>query len=164
MEHRTSVTYSGPAQAEAIRLYWSRMVGVATPITVLALVAFIVWHLVRGERSWIMVAEAVVVVLALAWVSVIYFGHYRKVRAWSRIVADIQAEVVADEESLSLTVADYVFRFRWDQKLELSRFPNAWLVVAPAGEWAALPSAELPPEMKDFVVTKVQSAGGKCAV
>jgi uncharacterized membrane protein len=157
------VTHSGPAQAEAVRLYWSRAVGIATPLTVLALVAFIAWHLVRGDRSWIMVGEALVVLLAIAWVSALYFGHYRKVCRWRREVADTQAEVVADEESLSLAVAGHVSNFRWDQKLELLRLPKAWLVVGPRGEWAAIPTAGMPAEMQEFVVAKVQSGGGKCA-
>jgi hypothetical protein len=164
MEHRTSVTYSGPAQAEAIKLYWSRMLGVATPITVCALVAVLIWHLLRGDRSWIMIAEAGTVALVVAWACAVYFGHIRHIQRWSREFADLQADVVADDSALSLVLPSYTFLFHWNEKLELLQLKEAWLVVGPKGEWAAFPVASFPEAMKEFITSRVREGGGKCAV
>jgi hypothetical protein len=156
MEHRTSVTYSGPAQAEAIKLYWSRMIGVATPITVCALVAMLIWHLFRGDRSWIMAVEAGVVVLVAAWACAVYFGHIRRIQRWSREFADLQVEVLADESALSLVLPNDTALFRWSDKLELSQLKEVWLVVGPKGDWAAIPAASLSEAMKQFIISRVR--------
>ena len=51
--------------------------------------------------------------------------------------------------------------FNWSTIKEIWQFDDFWLLLFSRAQFATLPTACLPAEMRDFIAEKVRSAGGK---
>lgn len=159
--HQTTLHYNKPLVLQAVRGFWWRVVGFRF-LGALALVAVgLIVSLCNGDRSWVVGVLGSVLVFSIAFVVALYVVHYRNALYKLNALSSQQATLEASETSLSLSSAAGTATLPWSAVSEVWRFKTCWLLVLSKSQFVTLPLASLPPELAEFVLSRVRASGGK---
>lgn len=161
MFHQATLIYTEPLLREAVFAFWRRSVG-AGFLVALTVVALSLGILVaQSGTSWLIGALATILLVGFAVAAAVYFVHYRNSLRKFREMGSPQATFRAEESSFTISSNIGVTTLQWSAVKELWQFPNVWLLLYSKAQFSTLPLACLPPEMRAYVVQRIQAAGGK---
>ena len=115
-------------------------------------------HLVRVGAVG---ALAAVLVLGIAFATVVYVVHYRRSLRKFLQMDEPRATFHADESSFTMSSDIGTTTLQWSAVKELWQFPSVWLLLYSKAQFSTLPLACLSPETQAFILQRVQAAGGK---
>lgn len=161
MPHYTSLAFTEPLVRAAVLAFWKRTVGVGYVVALVVLAASLgvtVWF---GDRSWIVGALAACLVFGIVFVALIYIVHLRRGLAVLRAMQDPVATLQLDDDALTVTSELGSTSLRWSAVSEVWRFPAFWLVLVSKSQFMTLPIESVSPEVRAFLVARVEAAGGR---
>jgi hypothetical protein len=164
MQHRTTLRYTEPLVTQAVRHYWRRTVGPGIFVAVALLCAFLVWRLFDGDRSWVVGVVAVVILLGAVMPSAVYVAHHRNSMARFREMREPVAELLAREDGFTLSSDRGTTSLGWNSVREIWRFDTLWLLLFSKAQFVTLPLEDLPEPMREFILDRVRTSGGKVSL
>jgi hypothetical protein len=164
MEHRTILRYTEALVAQAVRHYWRRTVGLGIFVAVALMIAFLIWRIANGDRSWIVGLSAAVALFGVLMPITVYVVHYRSSMSKFREMSEPIAEMVADEDEFTLSSDRGTASLKWALVKEVWRFETIWLLLFSKAQFVTLPVKDVPEPMQLFILDRVRATGGKIAV
>ena len=159
--HRTTLNYSAPLLRQAVLGFWWRVVGIRF-LAALALVAFgFGWSIRAGDTSWFTGVSGSVLAAGVLFAVALYVVHYRNAMQKLRAMGSPQATLEASDNALALSSGAGSASLPWSAVTEIWRLKGCWLLLLSRSQFVTLPLADLAPELKHFILEKVQAAGGK---
>ncbi len=161
MEYRIIVTYGDRTINSAAKHFWiksQRLNLVIGPVVLL--LAWGLWF-VSGGKSWL-TATLIVLCLVLIIISIaVYFVYRHRSLRIFREMESPQATWKFTDDSLSVESDIGRSEFKWQIIKKLWRFDDVWLLFYANQTYSTLPVADVPEEVKQFIVERVRSQGGK---
>jgi len=164
MQHRTTLRYTEQLVAQAVRLYWRKTVGFGLLGAVALMIAFLTWRLIDGDRTWVVGLVAAVVLLGVLMPVAVYVVHYRNSMGKFREMSQPSAELVAEQDTITISSDRGSTSLKWELVKEVWRFDTVWLLLFSKAQFVTLPLDDLPGPMQDFILERVRATGGKIAV
>ena len=161
MQHGTTLRYTEQLVAQAVRHYWRRTVGVGFLVAVALMIGFLIWLLVEGDRSWVVGLVAAVVLLGVLMPVAVYVVHYRNSLGKFREMSEPVAELVADQNGITMSSDRGSSSLKWELVKEVWRFDTLWLLLFSKAQFVTLPLADLPGPMQAFILERVKESGGR---
>lgn len=155
--------YSEALVRRAIRSYWVRHVGLFFPAVALALTVYVGYRFATGDRSWVVGVMATTVVLSFVMMAATYLVHLRRSLERLRRMGAPEATLELGEERFRITSGSGSSEIEWSLVRQVWRFQDVWILFFSAAEFMLLPTAQLPADAREFILTKARSAGGKVA-
>ena len=161
MSHKVILHYDERLIRRAVLRSWWRVVS-GRLLFYLALEAIILGALISmGNTSWLVGfmggALTVHVVMALA----VYVIRYRIAIQTLEKMGKPEAVFTISEATLSVSTGAGSVTVPWSGVAELRQFPDFWLLFFSKRDYVTLPLSDFTPAAKEFLVGRVQSAGGK---
>jgi len=164
MQHRTTLRYTEALVAQAVRHYWRRTVGFGIFVAVALMIAFLIWRIADGDRSWIVGLAAAVILFGVLMPITVYLVHYRNSISKFREMLEPTAEMVADEDVFTLSSDRGTTSLKWGSVKEVWRFETLWLLLFSKAQFVTLPLKDVPESMQAFILDRIKATGGKIAV
>jgi hypothetical protein len=164
MQHRTTLRYTEALVAQAVRHYWRRTVGYGIFVAVALLIAFLIWRIADGDRSWIVGLAAAVVLFGVLMPITVYVVHYRNSMNKFREMSEPIAEMVAADDEFTLSSDRGTTSLKWALVKEVWRFETIWLLLFSKAQFVTLPVKDVPESMQLFILDRIKATGGKIAV
>jgi hypothetical protein len=164
MQHRTTLRYTERLVVQAVRLFWRKTIGFGLPVAVALMIAFLTWRIIDGDRSWVVGVTAAVVLLGVLMPLAVYVVHYRNSIGKFREMIQPVAELIADEDAITLSSDRGSSSLKWELVKEVWRFESLWLLLFSRAQFVTLPLEDLPGSMQTFILERVKASGGKIAV
>jgi len=161
MQHRATLRYTEHLVVQAVRAFWRKTVGGSLLVAVALMIAFLVWRLLDGDRSWIVGVTAVVILLGIVMPVMVYVVHYRNSMGKFREMSRPIAEFVADEDAFTLSSDRGTTSLKWNAVKEVWRFESLWLLLFSKAQFVTLPLEDVPVPMRDFILDRIRASGGK---
>jgi heme/copper-type cytochrome/quinol oxidase subunit 4 len=161
MPFQTTLIYNEILLRHAILAYWRRSVGfgflLALAITALSLAML----LYQGNSSWVVGVLASVLLVGVLFIAAIYFVHLGNSMQKFKAMGSPQASFIADKSEFSFSSGAGQATLPWQSVIEVWQFPEFWLLLFSKAQFVTLPTANLPSEMRAFIVERVRANGGK---
>ena len=161
MPHEATLIYSTTLLRQAVFAFWRRSVGAGFFVALLIAALGLVVLMALGQASWLIGGLAVVLVLGIAFATVVYVVHYRNSLRKFRQMDNPQATFRAEESSFTMSSDIGTTTLQWSAVKELWQFPSVWLLLYSKSQFTTLPLACLPPETQAYIVQCIRAAGGK---
>jgi hypothetical protein len=161
MPHEATLIYSTTLLRQAVFAFWRRSVGVGFFVALLIAALGLVVLVALGQASWLIGGLAAVLVLGIAFATVVYVVHYRNSLRKFRQMDNPQATFRAEESSFTMSSDIGTTTLQWSTVKELWQFPSVWLLLYSKSQFTTLPLACLPPETQAYIVQCIRAAGGK---
>lgn len=161
MSHEATLIYSETLLRQAVFAFWRRSVGVGFFVALLVAALGLGVLVAQGVASWLIAALAAVLVLGIAFATVVYVVHYRNSLRKFHQMDKPQATFRADESSFTMSSDIGTTTLQWSAVKELWQFPSVWLLLYSKSQFSTLPLACLSPETQAHIVQCVRTAGGK---
>ena len=161
MPHEATLIYNTTLLRQAVFAFWRRSVGVGFFVALLIAALGLVVLMALGQASWLIGGLAVVLVLGIAFATVVYVVHYRNSLRKFRQMDNPQATFRAEESSFTMSSDIGTTTLQWSAVKELWQFPSVWLLLYSKSQFTTLPLACLPPETQAYIVQCIRAAGGK---
>ena len=161
MPHEATLIYNEALLRQAVFAFWRRSVGVGFFVALLIAALGLVVLVALGQASWLIGGLAVVLVLGIAFATVVYVVHYRNSLRKFRQMDKPQASFSAEESSFTMSSDIGTTTLQWSAVRELWQFPSVWLLLYSKSQFTTLPLACLPAETQAYIVQCVRAAGGK---
>jgi hypothetical protein len=161
MHHRATLRYTESLVTQAVRHYWRRTVGPGIFVAVALLCVFLIWRLSDGDRSWVVGVVAVVILLGAVMPLTVYVVHHRNSMARFKEMREPVAELLAKEDGFALSSDRGTTSLGWNAVKEIWRFDTLWLLLFSKAQFVTLPLEGLPEPMRQFILDRVTTSGGK---
>jgi hypothetical protein len=161
MSFETTLTYSEPLIRQAVFSYWRRSVGFLFVSVLLAMTVWFIVMLTQGDKSWQVGVFGTVIGFGFFISGSIYVVQYKFTMAKFRAIGSPQSTFRADVSSFTFASGIGTSTLQWSTVKEIWQFQNVWLLLYSRGSFSMLPLANLSPELRAFVVERVQASGGK---
>lgn len=162
MPLETTLHYTPDLVRHAVLCFWRRSVGLRTVLVTGVMLLWLGVLLARGDRSWQVGVVGTAVAISVLVGVMVYAVHYRNAMAKLRDMGGTaQAALRTEEEHFTLTSEAGQATLPWRSVKEVWQFERVWLLLFSPAQFSTLPVADLPPEMQDFIETRVRAAGGK---
>ncbi len=161
--HRAVLKYSAPLLRQAVLGFWWRVVGIRF-LVALALVALgFALSIREGDTSWVTGVMGSVLVAGTLFAVAIYVVHYRNAMQKLKAMGSSEATLEASDDALALSSGAGSASLPWSAVMEIWRLKGCWLLLLSRSQFVTLPLADLAPDLKNFILEKVQAAGGKAS-
>lgn len=161
MIHRATLAYDKTLLRQATFAFWRHTVGLAFPLVLTALTAYVAYLWAMGNRTWEIGVLATVAALGFCFSGALYFVHYRNALEKLRDMGAPEAQFIADSESFTVSSGIGSSSLKWSSVLELWCFEDFWLVLFSKAQLMTIPLKSVSQEMQAFVLERVASSGGK---
>ena len=153
--------YSVAFIKRAVKSYWWKQVGPLLLLVTASMFVFLVYLLVKGDRSWLVGLLASVVSLAIVTITASYFVHLK--RALARLGRMKKPEAILELSENRFRIASDVgeSEFEWSIICKAWRFEEVWLLFFSTGEFMTLPTKNIPENHKGFIISKLKEHGAK---
>ena len=155
--------YSETLVRRAVKAFWWRTTGWSYVLAfLLLLVGFtsLVWS---GDRSWWVGLFGTVLGFAVAFGAALYIVHYRASLTRFRRMRAPEGTIELGEDRFRITSDVGSSELLWSVVTELWRFPDFWLLFVSRAQFITLPTANLDPSARAFILAKLQSHAIKVA-
>jgi hypothetical protein len=123
----------------------------------------LVISILRGDTSWRTGVLATILAVTIALIVAIYVLHYRNALQKLTAMGKPQAMLSASESSLTLSSGAGSATLPWSAVTEIWRFESCWLLLFSKAQFVTVPLADMTAECADYILARVQDAGGKVA-
>jgi len=153
--------YSEPLIRRAVKTFWFRVTGWRLFTALFLLLAFLVYSIVAGDRSWSVGVTGSVLAIGVIFSVTLYVVHYRVSVGRFRSMHTPEATLEVGDERFRMTSDVGSSEMRWDIVTEIWRFPEFWLMFFSRAQFVTLPLADLDGEAREVILGRVKSHGGK---
>ena len=161
MTHQTTLIYSQSLLLRAVWRFWWRTVSKRFLIPGVLIGTVLAFELAGGNRSWLVGVLASALVLGAIFPLAIFVAHYRNALQSWQAMGEPRARFIASDRTFKLSTGAGISTLPWTSVREVWQFPDFWLVLFSRAQFATLPLAGIEPEVRAFMVERVQAAGGK---
>jgi hypothetical protein len=161
MSHEATLIYSKALLRHAVFAFWRRSVGISFFVALIVAALGLGVLVAQGVASWLVGALAAVLVLGIAFATVVYVVHYRRSLRKFLQMDEPRATFHADESSFTMSSDIGTTTLQWSAVKELWQFPSVWLLLYSKAQFSTLPLACLSPETQAYIVQRVRESGGK---
>lgn len=161
MQYSATLNYSERIVSRAVRQFWMRAIGIGGIVGAVLTIAFLVWLIMSGDRSWVVGLVGACVLLSIGMPLALYLAHYRSSMGKFRQMQRPVGEFTVDDEKLTLSSELGTSTLAWSGVTEVWRFKTFWLLLISKSQFVTIPLEDVPEEMQVFVLDKVKAAGGK---
>lgn len=145
---------------KAVRAFWWRTVDwtyVAAFVLVLCTFSHLVW---TGDRSWLVGILGSVLGLAVVFAVALYVVHYRNTLGRFRRLRTPEATLELGEERFRLSSDVGTSEMAWSAVTEVWTFPEFLIVFFSKAQFVTLPTSDLGPHARDFILDKATARKG----
>ena len=161
MVYETTVTYSRQIIRYAIRRFWFRFIAwhgfLAIGLGMLGCV--VLWCL--GRRSWELGAMGAFTAIAVSLAGAVYVTHLRRSMWKFNRMPSKQVQFRFSDDRFSSMSELGASDVAWGTIERIWRFDNAWLLFVSKTVYMILPITQLDEPMRQFLVERVKSSGGR---
>jgi hypothetical protein len=157
MRYVATLHYTEELVRSAVLSFWKRSVGWKLIASVVACGAGFTFLFATGDRSWRVGALGVFVALAALLVAMAYVVHLRQSLKKLRALGSPIATFAAEEACFTLTSDVGSSTFKWSVVHDVWQFEQYWLLLFSRAQFVTLPLADLPGEMRAYVLEKVMA-------
>ncbi len=159
--HETKLHYSEELIISAVKSFFRRKLGIEVPVLTALITAFVVYHIIDGDRSWFMGAISTLNVMLLIFIGVLYFSHKYFALKWFRRFDNGVVTLSMDDDQFHLSSNIGSSHLKWNMISKIWDFDGYFLVIFSLIEFITVPTNQMSAEAKDFYIEKAQSAGAK---
>lgn len=148
-EARHRVVYTEAMVRDAVRTFvWRRVVASQKGlwIATAAMLAFVLFELWRGDRSWLVGVLSVVVALPPSVLAIAWRVHSRNTLGRFRKMTVPEAVFVFREDVLAIESEHGSAQIPWSSVGEFWERPGYWMLFTQAAQFLTLPTADLSDE------------------
>jgi drug/metabolite transporter (DMT)-like permease len=153
--------YSEALVRRAVRSFWHRSLGWKYIAALLILFAGLASMLWGGDRSWQVGVGGAVLGFGVLFGVVLYLAHYRASLTRFRRMQIPEASLELGDERFRISSDVGSSDLAWSVITEVWRFPEFWLIFVSRGQFITIPTADLDPETREFLIAKINSNGIK---
>jgi hypothetical protein len=153
--------YSKPLIKRAIKSYWWRQVGPLFLVVTIFMLAFLIYRILEGDRSWFVGLLGAGVAMAIAIMVASYIVHLKRSLTQLSKMGVPKATLELGEERFRITSSIGHSEILWSQITQVWCFKEVWLLFFSAGAFMTLPISNMSAESKDFIINKLQHSGAK---
>lgn len=158
---RIELTYSKPLIARTIRAYWFQQVGLALPIVTLAMAALAVYLLQSGDRSWLLGAVSVAVVLSVSMMIAIYLVQLRRSLAKFESMGERRAVLIMGVDKLRIESNAGASELPWSSITRARQYDDFWLLYLDSAVFFTIPTAGLDDSEMESVNRRISASGAR---
>lgn len=161
MQHQTTLFYYNSLIKRAVFSFWWRVVGVKFLVALGLIIFSLVQGYRAGNQSWLMGVLATVLFFCFVFMFSLYFIHYLGAIKRFKAMGEPSATLTLTDEACTFVSGAGSATIPWTSIPELWQFADYWLLFYSKAQFSILPTANLTPVIKSFIVKHVQQAGGK---
>lgn len=152
------LAYSEDVIKAAVKAFWLRTAGWKFIFVLSLALVFTAYLIVSGNRSWLVGALGTATLFGAVMSVALYVVHLRRSMAKLAAMKTPVATLNLGEESFRVTSGAGTAELPWSAVKEVWQFESIWLVLFSPAEFITLPLADLQPEARDFILSKVPDA------
>jgi hypothetical protein len=162
MEYRAKLAYDSSLLNEALLGFWRRGIlrRLLLPLAVLVAMAAYLWT--SGDRSWAMGAIGTLLLFCVGLVVAVYFVHRANMRLRLKSMGAPEALFTAAESSFTVVSGAGSSTIPWSSIGEVWKLKRCWLLILSNAQFITIPLADIPPEMRSYMLQRISGSGGKC--
>lgn len=161
MKYKIVLNYTETLIRQAVLRFWWRTVGLGFFVALAILSGLFVFMLVSNQSGWEVGALGAILIFTITFVTVIYFIHYRRsIRKFRSMISPV-ASLEVSELEFTFSSDIGATTLTWAAISEVLVFENMWLFLFSKAQFSTIPLTGISSEAKDFILSKVKSAGGK---
>ena len=103
MSQQVILRYDRHLLRQAVLRFWWRLIGVRFVIALIVMAACLAWLVSHGDRSWVVGVLATVLALAVGFIVMIYFVHYRSAMRRFKNMGEPEGTLTVAETSLTMS-------------------------------------------------------------
>ena len=153
--------YSEQQIKQVMRAYFRKKIGVALPILMILLTAFVIYRLVQGDRSWYVGFISSVILFAIVIFASSYVVHLRRsIERFRRMkLPTATMEMNSDQFRIESDVG--ATEVKWSHISRVQCFPGSWLLFFSGNDFVTLPLEGLSEDSKELILSTAESNGAK---
>jgi hypothetical protein len=153
--------YTEPLIRRAVKKFWFRVTGWRLFTALFLLLAFLVYSIVAGDRSWSVGVTGSVFAMGVIFAVTLYVLHYRTSVGRLRSMHTPEATLEVGDEKFRMTSDVGSAEMKWDSVTAVWRFPEFWLMFFSRAQFVTLSLADLDCEARQVILDRVKSHGEK---
>ncbi|WP_267226605.1 YcxB family protein [Dyella silvae] len=158
---RAVLNFNPPLLRQAVRGFWWRVTGLRFFIALAAVAIGLVVSIHEGDTFWVTGVLSSVLVAGILFSVALYVVHHRNTFQKLRDMGSPQATLEASDNTLSLSSGAGSASIPWAAVVEIWQLKDCWLLLLSKSQFFTLPLADVTPELKAFILAKVQVSGGR---
>lgn len=152
------LTYSRPLIARAIRAYWIQQVGFLLPAATLGMLGFAIYLYTSGDRSWLLGAASVMVVLAVGTMIAVYVVQLRRSLAKIDAMGEPHAILTIGDDFLRIESGAGASEIPWNSISRARQYDEFWLLYLNSAVFFTIPLVDLPESEVETLLRKIQAS------
>ena len=161
MRHEVQVTYAEALLRKTTLQFVNRWIGWKFYVALVFLVTALIYLCSTGDRSWFIPVLGTILVLAVLVVIRMYTFYLKSSMSVFKQMLNKTVTFVFDDVGMSVKSEAGSGSLKWELLPRLWQFPDAWLLFTSKNTYSTFPIADVPDEVKDFIVSKMKETGGK---
>ena len=141
----------------AVKAFWWRTTGWSYFVAVVLVLGSFCYALWTGDRSWWVGVSGTILGVAVIMAGALFFIHYRGSLTRFRRMRNPQATFDLGEERFRVCSDVGTAEMTWSTITDIWRFPDFWLLFLSPAQFITLPTADLDPAAREFILRKVKS-------
>jgi hypothetical protein len=161
MEHHAKLRYDASLLREALFGFWWRSVTGRTLIALFACFGGFVYFWTSGDRSWVIGVLGAVLLFGVGMIVAVYLVHSVNMNRKLKDMGVPEATFTASESSFSVASGAGSSTIPWSSITEVWKLKRCWLLLFSKAQFITVPLADVPEEMRVFILQRIAVAGGK---
>ena len=161
--NQIKLTYSKPLIARTVRAYWAQQVGILLPAATFAMLAFAIYLYNSGDRSWLLGAASVVVVLAVGTMIAIYVVQLRRSLAKLDAMGELSATLTLADDFLRIESGAGASEIPWRSITRSRRYDDFWLLYLDSAVFFTIPAAGLSESDVESISSRIEAPSARAA-
>jgi hypothetical protein len=153
--------YSEPLIRRTIKSYWWRQIGPVFLFITVAFMVFLIYLLLKGDRSWLVGLIGAVIFMAVSTMIATYVVHLKRSLTKLRNMDSPEAILELRDTHFRISSCMGSIEVCWLLIKEIWRFEDAWLIFFSSNEMMTLPIKNFNKDDIDFIISKAKQTGTK---
>lgn len=161
MEFETKLRYDTALLQEALFGFWWRAITGRLMVAIVVCVALFAYLWLAGDRSWLVGAVGAVLLLGIGMIAAVYSVHSANMRRKLKDMGAPEATFTAAESSFTVVSGAGSSTLPWSSVTEVWKLRRCWLLLFSKAQFITVPIADVPEDMRAFVLSQIVASGGK---
>ena len=161
MKYQFLLNYTEALIRQAAFHFWVRTVSKRFFAVLALCCGSFAYLLFTTEPGWEVGALGAILIIAMAFVALVYFVHYKKSMEKFRAMGSPVASFEVSDLDFSFSSSLGSTTLKWAAISEVWVFEDMWLFIFSKAQFSTIPLADIPDEAKDYILSRIRSSGGK---
>jgi hypothetical protein len=161
MAHQAPLIYSKQLLQQAVLRFWWHTTG--TRFFVALAIAAIGFSMLvaNGDTSWLVGVLGAVLAIGVVMTIAVFVVQYRFALSKLKAMGEPRATLSIDEKSVSFSSGAGSTTLPWSAVSKIIQFETFWLLMYSKSQFSTLPTANLSPEIRAYIIERSRAAGAK---